>query len=76
MTRDSNLEKLDMQLTAAAEILASSTKYIKELDLRRRENIRLIGEALAHIFDILDQIYEERPDLMPQHLRDARKMQQ
>jgi hypothetical protein len=67
---------LDKQLTAAAEILAGSTKYIKELDFRRRENIRLVGEALAHIFTILDQIYEERPDLMPRHLRDARDMQQ
>jgi hypothetical protein len=32
-------------------------------------NIRRVGEALGNLFEIRNEIYEERPDLMPEFLK-------
>ena len=34
-----------------------------------RENVRKLGEALVQVYDVQLEIYERRPDLMPDFLK-------
>jgi hypothetical protein len=50
-------------------MLDDCARLIRDLELNAHENIRRIGEALVLIFDIQAHIYEQRPDLTPEHLK-------
>jgi hypothetical protein len=50
-------------------MLGDCSRLIRDLELNHKENIRRIGEALVLIFDIQGQIYEQRPDLTPEHAK-------
>jgi hypothetical protein len=63
------LDHLHAQLMGAVELLDLSCDFIPE-DMNRTENIRRIGEALAKIFQVADDLYLRRPDLLPPFLRE------
>jgi len=68
MKKEVSLDRLDRQLTKSARILDDSARLIRDLDFGK-ENIGRIAEALVMIFEIQNQIYEQRPDLTPEHLK-------
>jgi chromosome segregation ATPase len=69
--KEVSLDRLDIQLNKSARTLDTCRALIRDLDLKPDENIRRIGEALVKIFEIQDQIYERRPDLTPEHLKEG-----
>ena len=69
MKREISLDYLDYRLHKATKILDSCARLIRDLDFNRHQNIRRIGEALASAFYIQKEIYELRPDLMPDFLK-------
>ena len=68
MKKEVSLDHLDRQLTKSARILDECARLIRDLDFGK-ENIGRIAEALVQIFEIQNQIYEQRPDLTPEHLK-------
>jgi hypothetical protein len=68
--RRSALERLSEKLETASKVLDESAGLIAELDVGS-ERIRAIGYCLVAIFDIQEQIYKERPDLIPESLKEA-----
>jgi hypothetical protein len=69
MNGEVSLERLNRQLAMSWMMLGDCSRLIRDLELNHEENIRRIGNALLLIFDILDQIYEQRPDLTPEHVK-------
>jgi hypothetical protein len=69
MKEEVSLERLNRQLAMSSRMLDDCAGLIRDLELNPKENIRRIGEALVLIFDVQDQIYEQRPDLTPEHLK-------
>ena len=69
MNEEVSLERLDRQLAMSTRMLGDCAGLIRDLELNTKENLRRIGEALALIFAIQDHIYEQRPDLTPEHLK-------
>ena len=70
MRREASLEYLDKRLHKASKLLEGCAELIRDLDLNKHENIRRIGEALMRIFDVQREIYQERPDLTPDNLKE------
>ena len=68
MKKEVSLDRLNRQLTKSARTLDDSARLIRDLDFGK-ENIGRIAEALVQIFEIQNQIYEQRPDLTPEHLK-------
>jgi len=69
MNEEVSLERLNRQLELSTGMLGDCSRLIRDLELNHHENIRRIGEALMLIFDIQGQIYEQRPDLTPEHAK-------
>ncbi len=69
MTEEISLDSLNSKLGEAAKLLDECAHRIRDLDLDPKANIRRIGEALANVFEIQNQIYERRPDLTPNYLK-------
>ncbi len=70
-SKDPTLEQLDAELRRAAEILDQCANMIRDLPLEpSRQHIRKIGDALTNVFEIQHKIYEVRPDLMPEFLKE------
>jgi len=66
-----SLETLHGLLTEAASKLDAAAKEIRDVPLEPTElHIHKIGEALANVFEIRHVIYEFRPDLKPDYLRE------
>ena len=64
-----SLESINEKLRVAAENLDQVAAEIRDLPLEpSKQHIRVIGEALAYIFEIQHKIYRERPDLEPDYL--------
>ncbi|SEF23079.1 hypothetical protein ABL840_00535 [Variovorax sp. NFACC27] len=62
-------ESIHQLLTVAARLLDSAASEIRDAKLEPvRENIGQIGEILARIFEIEQQIYLLRPELKPAYL--------
>ncbi len=72
MENEPSLDRLDSQLRQAAKLLNDCAKLIRDIQLDSKSNIRRIGEALVNVFEIQNQIYERRPDLTPDHLKDSK----
>lgn len=64
-----SIEDLDKRLRRSSKLLDACATAIRDLELNSEDNIRRIGEALASIFEIQNQIYELRPDLTPGYLK-------
>lgn len=60
-----SLEELCAQIQRAADELDAAAGMVRDLGLDPEVNIRKIGEALGHIFEIRHEIYRRRPDLAP-----------
>ena len=69
MEEEVSIERLNRQLELSTGMLGDCSRLIRDLELNPNENIRRIGEALLLIFDIQSQIYEQRPDLTPEHAK-------
>jgi predicted metal-dependent phosphoesterase TrpH len=70
MEEEVSLERLNRQLQMCSRMLDECAGLVRDLELNPKENIRKIGEALRLIFAILDDIYKQRPDLTPKHLKE------
>lgn len=64
-----SLDELNAQLQRAVDLLDGAAGMIRDLGLDPQVNIRRIGEALASVFEIRQEIYHRRPDLVPEWLR-------
>ncbi len=73
--RSETLALLDQDLTLASHVLDNCAGLFRDLDLDP-VNVRTIADCLASISDVHWQIYQERPDLVPDLLRDVFERQQ
>lgn len=69
--RDEALVRLNDKLETAGKVLDDCAELVVETELGPRDHLRAIGTCLATIFDIQQQICEERPDLIPGFLKGA-----
>jgi hypothetical protein len=61
-------EQLHRTLRTAAQLLDSAASQIRDLPLQpTRENVRLVGEALALVFQLRRNVEVERPGLARQY---------
>lgn len=66
-----SLKTLHSLLTEVASKLDDAAKEIRDIPLEPTKlHIHKIGEALANVFEIQHVIYEFRPDLKPDYLRE------
>jgi hypothetical protein len=65
------LKRLNGLLTKASKSLDAAASEIRSLGLRPQKNIRKIADILVSIFEIQEQIYAKRPDLIPRFLKDT-----
>jgi len=64
------LEELNSLLVAGTRIIDSAATLIRDIPLEPKEkHIRSIGEALALIFGIQQEIYKIEPSLEPSYLK-------
>jgi hypothetical protein len=66
---EASYQELDRLLTESAAQLDVAAGAIRELEFSPERNIKLIGEALAHIFEIQHEIYRIHPELQPAFLK-------
>jgi hypothetical protein len=64
-----SLERLNQLLTEAAKLLDDAASEIRDSQLATDRNVKRIGEALASISEIRLEVYQQRPDLAPKHLK-------
>ena len=64
-----SLDRLDWLLAVAAKLADRAAKEVRDVDLNREVNIRRVGEALGKLFAIRSEIYEKRPDLLPEFVK-------
>ncbi len=64
-----SLEDLDSTLRMATRLLDAAAAQVRDLPLSPvRDHIRLIGEAMAKIFEIQETIYQLHPEFRPAYL--------
>ena len=69
--RHKALGRLNEKLETASKVLDDCAGLVVDLELEPKTHLRAIGSCLATIFEVQDQIYSERPDLIPEFLRPA-----
>ena len=69
MKHEISLEELDKRLRRATRLLDDCAATLRDLDFNAHQNIKRVGDALVQIFAIQDEIYQIRPDLMPDFLK-------
>jgi hypothetical protein len=69
MNRDDFLEAVNQKLIQVGHSLDECASLIREAELNYRDNIRRIGEALAILDDVQHDIWNVRPDLMPENAK-------
>ena len=74
MKREITLDYLDYSLCRASRLLDNCACLARDLEFNSKENIKRIAEALVQIFDIQNEIYDARPDLMPEWLKPGAKV--
>jgi len=65
-----SLDHLEELLMRAGKLLDEAAREIRDLQFNASTNIKVIGEAMCKIFDVRGEIYELRPDLKPDYLKD------
>jgi hypothetical protein len=63
------LERLERHLTAAQDELNKARKLIKRTTLDYSTNFEYVAHAMADALRVQLQVYEQRPDLTPEHLK-------
>ena len=69
-SKGSEIGDLDSKLWDCVETLKECEQLIMTIGLAPDRNIWRIGEALRAIFEIQQDIYDRRPDLKPDRLKD------
>ena len=62
------LGSLNRQLNHAVRFLEKASWGVRDAGLEPKRNLRKIGRAPAHIFEVQGEIYRQRPDLLPKFL--------
>jgi len=71
-----SLEDLDSTLRMATRLLDAAAAQVRDLPLSPvRDHVRLIGEAMAKIFEIQDTIYQLHPEFRPAYLDQRPRIQ-
>ncbi|NJD05762.1 MAG: hypothetical protein FIA97_04595 [Methylococcaceae bacterium] len=66
-----SLDTTNRLLSVAADLIDRAASEIRDGKVEPvRENIELLGRALAEIFTVQHRIYESRPDLTPDYLKE------
>jgi hypothetical protein len=65
------LDELHEMLADCRAKLDMCVSKIKKSELDSEKNIKSIGHALAHLYDINDTIYKLRPELKPEYLKEG-----
>jgi hypothetical protein len=65
------LGRINKRLTGATRQLNQAARDIRDAKFQPQRSILKIGEALAIVFDIQNEIYRERPDLLPKYMRNT-----
>ncbi|MEO8456984.1 MAG: hypothetical protein ABI559_04145 [Chloroflexota bacterium] len=65
------LDRLHFQLMGAITLLGDATASVRDADLNRQANIRLIGEIIVEVYAIVEEIYHLEPRLVPADLRNS-----
>ncbi len=68
--KEATLEYLDARLRQATRLLDICATSIVDLKLGPEKGLRRIAEAMLEVFDIQNEIYKLRPDLMPDFLKE------
>lgn len=69
-----SLESINELLSEAAKTLDLAASEIRDAPLEpAKENISRVGEALTKIYEVQLHIYESRPDLKPDYLKEPIK---
>jgi DNA-binding ferritin-like protein len=63
-------EKLEELLAGASRLLDQAAEQVRDLGLHPDRNIRKIGEAIVLTSEIRKEVYDQRPDLMPDYLKE------
>ncbi|MGH2361818.1 MAG: hypothetical protein ACRDGM_14925 [bacterium] len=64
-----SLEELNSTLRMATALLDAAVVQVRDLAVSPvRDHIRLIGDAMAKVFEIQETIYQLRPELRPAYL--------
>jgi len=64
-----SLDRLEELLAASARTLDDAAHEIRDLNFNKQMNIRRIGELIAEISLLRNEIYLQRPDLKPDYLK-------
>ncbi|MCU7806215.1 MAG: hypothetical protein KZQ96_23830 [Candidatus Thiodiazotropha sp. (ex Lucinoma borealis)] len=66
-----HIDELHEMLADCSAKLDRCVARIKKSKLDNEKNIKSIGHALAHLYDVYDAIYEFRPELKPEYLKEG-----
>lgn len=69
MKKKASLDLLDKNLRQAAKLLDACADQLRDLQLNSDQNIERIGQTIATIFEIQQDIYAQRPQLTPPYLK-------
>ena len=64
-----SFDELEKLLGQAFKLLDKAAEQIRDLELNPQRNIRRIGEAIVLAAEIRNEMYEHRPDLKPDYLK-------
>lgn len=64
-----SIDDLEKVLKEATHRLDNCAAAIRDLRLDPETNVRRVGEAIVLVSEIRNEIYKQRPDLMPEDLK-------
>lgn len=64
-----SIDRLNRLLAEAGHLLDEASIEIRDMGIDPEQNIRKIAEALVNISEIQLEVYQRRPDLMPDYLK-------
>ena len=64
-----SFDALENLLDQASKLLDKAADQIRDLELNPQRNVRRIGEAIVLASEIRNEMYERRPDLKPDYLK-------
>ncbi|OGO09484.1 MAG: hypothetical protein A2Y61_07930 [Chloroflexi bacterium RBG_13_60_13] len=76
MEEEISLDRLNHLLEKSFRLLGDCASLVRDLEFRPKENLRRIAKALQNVVEVQLQIYEQRPDLAPEDLKDKYRPQQ
>lgn len=62
-------KQIDTKIAKAAKLLDEVASMVRDADLKPRKNIRSIGAALTHIFEVQHDTWRADPSLVPKWLK-------